>query len=79
MEDKDKNIDWEEFREYEGMQQDNYIFEKQLKANTTKLIEELTKYEFKFEEPKKHKIPISKRAKRSVNNIFNKIAKIIGE
>ena len=79
MEDKNRNIDSEDVREYVGMQQDNYIFEKQLKANTTKLIDELTKYGFKFEEPKKHKIPISKRAKRSVNNIFNKIAKIIGE
>jgi hypothetical protein len=79
MENKENNLDLDGIREYVGMKKDNLIFEEQLKTNTTQLIEELDKYNLTFEEPKKRKIPLSKRTKKSVNNIFNKIAKVLGE
>ena len=79
MEDKNRNIDSEEVREYVGMQQDNYIFEKQLKTNTIQLIGELAKYDLTFDEPKKHKIPFTKRAKWSINKFFNKISNVFGQ
>jgi len=79
MENKENNLDLDRIREYVGIQKDNFIFEQQLKTTTIQLIEELDKHNLTFEEPKKRKIPLSKRTKKLVNNIFNKIAKVLGQ
>jgi len=79
MENKERNcISEEEVREYVGMQKDKYMFEQQLNDEKTQLINELNKYDFTLE-PQKHRIPITKRAKWSINRFLNKMSNVFGQ